>query len=116
MHFRLPLRPMGPATAGSVFGTSASFEFTDFFAGFKDWDGRCLLGGGEFSVDDLYFRFEPAATADFNLAVLPDQKQTGHIGQAVCIRDSVACRIVEQCAKGNAVLLQKGSGLFFIVL
>src|ERR1700732_241462 len=79
-----------PATAGSVLGASTSAEIADVFSGLKDRERRGLLRGGECAVDVLNFLFAPPNAGDFDLAVLSDQKQSGNIGQAVSIRDSVA--------------------------
>src|SRR5208337_2761956 len=100
-----------PATAGSVFRASTSAEIAYVFSGLKDRRERSLLRGGELAVNVLHFLLDPSDAGDFDLAVLSNQEQSGHIGQAVSIRDRVAVRIVEQRAEGNTILFQKGGGV-----
>src|ERR1017187_7936507 len=100
-----------PATAGSVLRPSTSAEIANVFPRLKDRRKRSLLHGGKPAVDLLDLLLDPSHAADFDLAILPDQEQSGYIRQAVSIRDGVAVGIVEQHAEGNSVLFKKSCGI-----
>src|SRR5579862_6441341 len=100
-----------PATAGSILRASTSAEVANVFSGLEHHDRRCLSCFRDFAAYFFEVSFYPAHAGNFNLAILGNPKNRGHVRQPVCIGYGIFSGIVEEQGKRHPKFFTEGSGL-----
>src|SRR3984957_3933526 len=73
-------------------------------------DFRCL------AVNFLDLFLIPSYAGYFDLSILPNPENAGHVGQAICICGGVGFSVIQQDREIHAVLFHERGGVFLFVL
>src|SRR5882762_11785043 len=100
---------------GLIFRASSGFISRDYFVGTEKWRQRYFFALGKMRGNRFQVFLVKAHAADLHSAAGIDQKNRGHVGQAISVRNRIAV-FVEKQREGHAVFLGKILGGARVVL